>query len=177
VNPGTVDVASPSVSVELSDEAGQPLGTATSLIMGDNLLRAGQRTVWRAVLVNSPVTTYKDAVIKAFGSPVTPAKAAAYADKLAVSGVAVAPPATQGASDGIVVSGEVTNGGTVVALGSEATIGLYDAAGALYAVDNDYVQLWNLTPGTTAPFSVGFPRVRQMPADYAVYIKSLSGTS
>ena len=167
VNQGQVEAGGLEVAISLLDAGGQTLGTGKGSTTGVPILKAGQRTVWRALISNAPPAWATERV-QAQAKPVASFERELFHPDLKVEGVTLTPPENQ--YSWVKASGQIVNGGTRAARFAQATIGLYDADGKLMAVSSGYSRLEQVPPGGTAPFSIDFIDTKAVPAKFEVYV-------
>ena len=167
VNTGTVELVDIRVVVSLLDAAGQTVATGSSSTVGGDILNPGEFTVWRALLNNAPAE-WADVRTQAQGARVTNFTRDRIYTELKTEGVTLVPPESQ--YGWVKASGQVVNTGTGTARFVEVTMGLYDQSGTLIAVANGYAKLEQIPPGGSAPFSLDFTGVRELPAHKEVFV-------
>jgi hypothetical protein len=170
VNKGDAEVTNIQIAVSLMNDTGQVAASGTATTIGVNILAAGQKTVWSALVQNAPAT-WKEERVQVQAGPVTAAFRNLYAAGLSVEGVTVNPPANTFSSP--TVAGQVKNGGDAPAKFVLVTVGGYDEAGKLVVVEIGSIQLSEIAPGSTAPFSVNLSGTKVAPPKVDVYAKGL----
>ncbi len=167
MNNGQTDAGNLQVAISLIDEAGQTIASGSASSPAVDILKPGQKTVWKVLMNNKP-EAWKEARIQAQAGPVPSyTRQSNYAD-LKAEGVTLSPPENQ--YGWVKASGQVLNTGAAQARFVKVTIALYDGTDKLIAVNDSYARLDQIPPGGSAPFSVDFTGVRQTPQRFEVYV-------
>lgn len=171
VNKGQVAASDIEVAVSLLDGAGKTIGTGSdsSMFFAVPILNPGEKTVWKALIQSNPLA-WKEERIQVQANPVSSIARALYYLDVKAEGVTLNPPANQ--YGWVNASGQITNTGTGIATLARVTIAAYDDTGHIIAIEDGYAKLQVIGPGQSAPFSVDFLNLKQLPAKYEVYVSA-----
>lgn len=168
VNKGQGDAGDIKVAISLLNDTGQTAAAGSSSTLGLPVVKAGGKTVWRALVDKAP-EAWREERIQVQAGPVSSFARGYYYYDLKLDGLTVTPPANQYSS--IAVTGQVLNTGTATAQYVQITVGIYDAAGKLLRVADGSAKLDQIAPGGTAPFSVEISGVKAVPAKFEAYVR------
>lgn len=169
VNKGQVDASDIQVAVSLLDEAGKTIGTgsASSLLPVTPILKVGEKSVWKAMIQSNPAS-WKEERIQVQAGPVSSIARTLYYLDVKADGVTLNPPANQ--YGWVSASGQIVNTGQGIATLASVTIAVYDDAGHIIALENGFAKLEQIGPGQSAPFSINFLGLKQLPPKFDVYV-------
>lgn len=170
VNSGQADAGDIQVAISLLGDTGQTLatGSAGSFSMGLPYLKPGERTYFRALIDKAP-ETWKEERIQVQAGPVSSFTRNLYFFNLKSDGVTCAPPPR--ASSWVTCTGQAANTGTSPTKSVEITIAAFNAEGKLLAVNSSYAKLDQIAPGDSAPFSIDFLDLKEVPAKIEVQVQ------